>query len=105
MMHVDSSEAMHHDAHNEMSGGPGQSGHTGHSSDCCSELENTQCCGEPDAIKKDNLSDHDFQIVAYVTDWLTLKSASSRPIIPTLNFYLIHSSLPRLHLLLGVFLD
>lgn len=104
-MHEHEVYSGHNAPHHEGAVITDHSNHTGHSSDCCNELEYTQCCDEPDVIKIDTSPDRDFQLIAHVPKWLTFQSAANRAISPTLDFYLIYSSLPRLHLLLSVFLN
>lgn len=73
--------------------------------DCCDDAAIPSCCGPADVLKTKSALDIDLQVYAVVIGWLTITSEPALPAFPTVDTVDSHAVLPRLHLLLSVFLD
>lgn len=73
--------------------------------DCCDDSDLTSCCGAVEALKTKSTADIDLQFVAVLLSWLVILTEPTLSAVPTVDTINSHAVIPRLHLLLCVFLD
>lgn len=73
--------------------------------DCCDDSALASCCSEASALKTKSTLDLDLQFVAVFLSWLVFLNEPTLSVSPTVDTVSGHSLVPRLHLLLCVFLD
>ncbi|MGI9288741.1 MAG: hypothetical protein ACR2P1_25365 [Pseudomonadales bacterium] len=94
-MHEEHSGAVTHTDHGAAS--------TAH--DCCDDSAISSCCDAVEALKIKSTPDIDLQFVVVLLSWLFVLSEPTLVAFPTVDTVDSHALIPRLHLLLCVFLD